>query len=312
MKTQTGSDYVQVAQQAFSYTGQARDYFLYRPTYPASFFTDKIQKISAEAFRRESKRVQNGEKHRQVIAIDLGCGSGQATNSFLPYFDKVIGVDVNKLQLEQALQRYTIEISTGKVEFWEADCSKIDEVIAERLGSNVSLALISVCQAFHWFDERDLLMRCKKALAPSQGCMAILGYKILEMTPSPNYNKELFEDFYKTVRVFFAFDRDQLDNMYRDKDFGEYFRNVASYEEKTTYNHYPIQKFLGYLNTLSAYRTKLEKIDKSPEDDSLKKLVDQIGLSGYKRGDPSEITVPENGIAEVDFVVPFFMYVLHD
>lgn len=312
MKTQTEDNYVQVAQQAFSYTGQARDYFLYRPTYPTSFFTDKIKKISSEAFEKESKRVENGEKRRQIIAIDLGCGSGQATNSFLPYFDKVIGVDVNKLQLDQALQRYNVEIDSGKVEFWEADCSKIDEVINERLGENVCLALISVCQAFHWFDECDLLRRCKRALAPFQGCMAILGYKILEMIPSPNYDKNLFEDFYNTVRVFFAFDRDQLDNMYRDKDFREYFGNVAFYNENTVYNNYPIQKFIGYLNTLSAYRTKLEKLDKSPEDDSLKKLIDQLGLTGYKRGDPSNIQIPSGGITEVDFIVPFFMYILHD
>ena len=312
MKTQTSDDYVQVAQQAFSYTGQARDYFLYRPTYPTSFFTDKIQKISAEAYAAESKRVESGEKRRKIIAIDFGCGSGQATGSFFQYFDKVIGVDVNKLQLDQAIHRYSAEIESGKVEFWEADCSKIDEVIAERLKDDVCLALISVCQAFHWFDERDILKRCKKALAPYKGCMAILGYKLLEMVDSTKYDKRLFEDFYNTIRVFFAFDCDQLDNMYKDKHFGEYFAQVTFYQESTVYNDCSVQKLLGYFNTLSAYRTKLEKIDKSPEDDSLKKLVDQLGLTGYRRGDPSEVQVPKDKVGEVTFIVPFFMYVMHD
>lgn len=313
MLSQTDADYVNVAKQAFSYTGQARDYFLYRPTYPPSFFTKHVADIAAEARAREDERVRRGEARRQIVALDFGCGSGQATGSFLPHFDKVIGVDLNELQLEQALGRYADQIAAGRMEFWREDCSRIDEVIARRLRADQQqLALITVCQAFHWFDERDLLARCKRALAPHKGRMAVLGYKLYTMADGHKESKEAFEDFDKEVRGHYAFDPDQLDDLYRDKDFKEFFASVEFFREDTQYVGYPVQKFLGYLNTLSGYRTKLDRVDSSDADDSLRKAVDRLGLQGYRRGDPSEVFAPPGGVATVDFSVPFFMYVLHD
>lgn len=312
MNSQTDANYVQVARQAFSYTGQARDYLLYRPTYPASFFTQYVAELAAEGRRREDEREARGEPRRKVVALDFGCGSGQATAAFLPYFDRVIGVDMNRLQLDQAEGRFAAEIAAGSVQFWEADCSRLDEVIAERLPSDCALALITVCQAFHWFDERDLLVRCRRALAPFHGAMAVLGYKLFTMLPSPRYDAELFARFDAEVRVHFAFDPDQLDNLYRDKNFAEYFPRVTFHRDDVVYQNYPVRDFLGYLGTLSGYRCKLEKIDKSPADDSLRRLSDALGLAGYQRGDASGVSAPPGAPATVDFVVPFFMYVLRD
>lgn len=43
---------------------------------------------------------QKGQPH--VLAVDLGCGTGQITRILAPYFQEVVGIDVSKAQLETA------------------------------------------------------------------------------------------------------------------------------------------------------------------------------------------------------------------
>lgn len=37
-------------------------------------------------------------------AVDVGCGSGQNTNNLASYFDSVLGVDISKSQVEEAIR----------------------------------------------------------------------------------------------------------------------------------------------------------------------------------------------------------------
>ncbi|MGH0124745.1 UNVERIFIED_CONTAM: hypothetical protein FKN15_013064 [Acipenser sinensis] len=37
-----------------------------------------------------------------LLAVDVGCGSGQGTIGLAPHFQKVVGIDVSEAQLEEA------------------------------------------------------------------------------------------------------------------------------------------------------------------------------------------------------------------
>jgi len=45
-------------------------------------------------------RTQKGRPH--VLAVDLGCGTGQNTRLLAPHFKEVAGFDISECQLEEA------------------------------------------------------------------------------------------------------------------------------------------------------------------------------------------------------------------
>ena len=66
---------------------QSHAYALFRPSYPPELF----QRILSFA------GLEQPEARR--LAVDLGCGSGQATVDLAPLFDRVVGVDASAEQL---------------------------------------------------------------------------------------------------------------------------------------------------------------------------------------------------------------------
>lgn len=44
--------------------------------------------------------MQKEQPH--VLAVDLGCGTGQLTRQLAPYFQEVVGFDISEAQLEEA------------------------------------------------------------------------------------------------------------------------------------------------------------------------------------------------------------------
>lgn len=63
---------------------QSHTYALFRPRYPPQLFAHVLE--CAQLAQRE-------------LAVDLGCGSGQATADIAPLFDRVIGLDASAEQL---------------------------------------------------------------------------------------------------------------------------------------------------------------------------------------------------------------------
>lgn len=46
------------------------------------------------------KYLQKERPH--VLAVDLGCGTGQITRQLAPHFQEVVGFDISEAQLEEA------------------------------------------------------------------------------------------------------------------------------------------------------------------------------------------------------------------
>ena len=132
----------------------AANYAKYRPSYP----TEAAEHVM-------NFYNQNNSLKKAKLMVDVGCGSGQATKMFQPFFERIVGVDVSPEQIKQANKqnKYTnIEFLQGQAENLPIEDRSVD--------------LILVATAVHWFDQAAFYEEAKRILKPSVGCLAIIGY----------------------------------------------------------------------------------------------------------------------------------------
>ena len=116
-------------------------YQQFRPTYPTSLF----QWLADQSAGND-------------CALDLGCGSGQASRGLEPWFRQVVGADISHEQLLAA----------------PASQSHYLVSQAHRLPlADASLDLITVAQAYHWFDQAAFQAEASRALRPG-GVLALI------------------------------------------------------------------------------------------------------------------------------------------
>ncbi|KDR79330.1 hypothetical protein GALMADRAFT_1234371 [Galerina marginata CBS 339.88] len=122
----------------------ASSYSASRPTYPPQLFEYIF------SFHRRGSKLNKAQWER---AVDLGCGTGQATIHLRP-FREVIGVDPSQGMLEKA--RLYAASSEGperdstlpKFSFVQGSAEDLSKAIPE----NESVDLLVAGQAAHWFD----------------------------------------------------------------------------------------------------------------------------------------------------------------
>jgi SAM-dependent methyltransferase len=120
------------------FAGAASGYARFRPSYPAPL----VDWVLAEAAVRPGDRV-----------ADVGCGTGILTRLLAERGLAVVGIDPNADMLAEALA------AGGAVEY------RHGEAAATGLG-DASVALVTVAQAFHWFDADAALAEFHRVLRP--------------------------------------------------------------------------------------------------------------------------------------------------
>ena len=132
-----------------------------RPDYPQEFIDIICDYVC------EGKITENwcGE-----LALDLACGSGQASRPLSTRFNRVIGMDISAAQIEQA----------------QLDPGKPDNLIY-RVGPSEDLSflddhsvqLITVATAAHWLDLPRFYKEAERVLTKG-GVLAIVSYTWIE------------------------------------------------------------------------------------------------------------------------------------
>lgn len=126
-------------------------YQKYRPTYPDELFS-YLKSIS--------------QNHNQVW--DVGTGNGQAAIKLAEYFDKVLATDPSSPQIENAFKHKNVQYHISLAENCPAKESSFD--------------LITVAQAFHWFDFEAFFKEVNRVAKP--GCiLAIWTYTLASISP---------------------------------------------------------------------------------------------------------------------------------
>nr|XP_054763298.1 putative methyltransferase DDB_G0268948 isoform X2 [Lytechinus pictus] len=159
---------------------QVEYYIRFRPTYHA---------YPAELFHKISSFLNAKRPPPHQLLVDVGCGSGQGTYSLSSQFERVIGFDVSKAQVEAATKANTapnVEFKVSPAEVLPLEDQSVD--------------LITCSEAVHWFDSHAFQEECRRVLKPS-GCLSIINYGKLMMNHKNedvrNKLAEYFDELYK-------------------------------------------------------------------------------------------------------------------
>ncbi|MFQ5609299.1 MAG: class I SAM-dependent methyltransferase [Woeseiaceae bacterium] len=131
------------------FSERSGDYALYRPTYPAALFEFLTRTCS-----------------NRGLAWDCATGNGQAALSLAPFFREVVASDASERQIASAIPAANVVYRTAPAEM-------------SGLGDR-SVALITVAQALHWFDQARFFAEAKRVLADN-GVLAVWGYALCDV-----------------------------------------------------------------------------------------------------------------------------------
>ncbi|KAG9048385.1 hypothetical protein FS837_013022 [Tulasnella sp. UAMH 9824] len=145
-------------------------------------------------------------------ALDLGCGTGQATQLFPNHFANVIGSDPSKVMIDQA----TKQNSASNVTFIVSPA----EDVATKLDAG-SIDLVVAGEAAHWFDHERLWPALVHILKPG-GTVAYWGYSEPRVVGHPELIP-LIDEYCNSDRGLGPYWQEPghkiCDNLYRDIAF---------------------------------------------------------------------------------------------
>lgn len=158
----------------------------YRPV----LLNEAVEKILSY-LNEQSPLQSKHDKHHCMV--DVGCGNGQSTEIFSPYFIEVHGLDASPNQIKNAPRHcQNIKYHVGKGESLPFEDESVD--------------LVTCCEAVHWFDVEKFLAECARVLKPN-GCLALVGYVLDGLSPvdSLKYDDELlpklFMNFFESCQM---------------------------------------------------------------------------------------------------------------
>lgn len=123
------------------FSDRVADYVRFRPGYPDDMVRFLVSQV--------------GDASRKVCA-DIGSGTGILTRLLLPHFAEVIGVEPNA-DMRAAGEAYLRGMSGFSSRDGTAEDTGIDAQ---------SVDLVTVAQAFHWFDREKFGRECVRILRP--------------------------------------------------------------------------------------------------------------------------------------------------
>lgn len=188
-------------------------YHQHRPGYPQSLF---------EWIARQS--------HGHDRALDLGCGTGQACRGLEPLFEQVLGADFSLKQLQAAPRSAT--------HFFSCSASALPL-------PDASLDLITVAQAFHWFDPECFFAEAERCLLPG-GMLVLISYGLCEVEGLGSLIREYHDG---PLGVWWPPERAALMNHYPEAVLP--WESVP-YPDDALQCQWALQDMLGYLDTWSA------------------------------------------------------------
>ncbi|KAG9443654.1 hypothetical protein H6P81_014994 [Aristolochia fimbriata] len=207
-----------------------------RPTYPDALFEFIASKTPNRHF-----------------AWDAGCGTGQAATALARIYENVVGTDTNEQQLSRATK-------LPNVRYGRTSAAMSIPELEQAVGPRASADLVTVAQAFHWFDPPSFYEHVNWVLRKPHGVVAVWCYTSPVVDDAVG---AVFQRLYEVhTKPFWAPERQIVDDRYTTFDFpfdpveGEDHTGPFEFEAATRMN---LEKFLTYIRSWSAYETAKEK-----------------------------------------------------
>lgn len=197
------------------FSSLANSYRRYRPSYPPAVF----KFLAEHAPARE-------------VALDIGCGNGQAAAGLAHWFERVVAFDPSEEQIAHALPTAGVEFHVGRAE----------EIPAR----NECADVVVVAQSLHWFDQAAFFKEAERVLKPG-GLLAILVYGRLRVSPEID---AIIEDYYlNVVGDHWPKERDLVESRYESIELPMTPLDVPEIPMKVKWT---FDELLGFLETWSA------------------------------------------------------------
>jgi SAM-dependent methyltransferase len=196
------------------FSAQASQYAQFRPHYPPELFS-WVASLPP----------------RKSVAVDVGTGNGQAAVELASRFERVIGVDPSAQQIANATAAPNVEYRVGGAEATGVDGASAD--------------LVTVAQAFHWFDHAAFFREVRRISRPD-GRLVVWCYGLTSITPEVD---AVVHEYYEgMLGPFWEPERRLVETGYRtiQVPFEELPAPALTLELRWT-----LEQLVGYLGTWS-------------------------------------------------------------
>ena len=239
----------------------AKYYVKYRQNYTP----EVAQRVMT--FYNNQQQSQTHLPTKLDLMVDVGCGSGQSTNIFQPYFKKILGFDVSAEQIKQA----KLQNKFDNIDYMEGSAENI--AVKDK-----SVDLIVAGAAAHWFDLEKFFDEVRRVLKPT-GCLVILFYAnpILSlMSASGGNQSEKASDIFRRAIDDYAEDPLQKyvhQNLVKNSFANIYDRIPFDQKKKDdslhTYIEWSVNDACGLIKSVQTYALYMDKEIKKMKDDNI-------------------------------------------
>ena len=238
--------------QLFETQDHTAKYRQHRPDYPQQVF----EHIKNFCF------TDTSIEQKLPLAVDVACGSGQATVELSKFCDRVIGIDISANQIANATRKENIEYR----------CQAAEDL--SFLLSN-SVDLITIATSLHWLDIETFMTEVKRVLKPNTGILAVWTYGIgaldnpkadaiylefnqITLFSYSNSKRWLVDDYYQSLLPLFPYKQSRI-------------QHTIEQRISTT-----IEQFLGFVQTLSACQTYRQQHGEQAYEDLLANFREKL------------------------------------
>lgn len=237
-------------------------YQKYRHTPPDEFKNIVLQYLDKK----------KGKPH--VLAVDLGCGTGQNSRLLAPYFQEMVGIDVSESQVDEARAvpgHTNITYRTGTAEELPFPDGSVD--------------LLTATSAAHWFDHSRFLAEANRVLKP-RGCIALLCFSDsktkFHYQNCGNRLNDIYEEVKKILSPFtsnrVAIAEGKLEELYKAIPFPDKERIEcipASFSVS-------VRKLVGFISSWSMFQSYKKKDPQVAEDllvNTQRRFLEEMGVT---------------------------------
>ncbi|MBN3277734.1 Y8948 methyltransferase, partial [Polyodon spathula] len=215
---------------------------------------------------------KKGRPH--VLAVDLGCGTGQNTRVLAPHFQKVVGIDVSEAQLAVATRVAgfpNISYRAGPAEDLPFEDGSVD--------------LVTAASAAHWFNADAFLKEAERVLKP-RGCIALLGYSTttceLHCKDGTGDLTEILTELWDCLKPYGTKQWDISNSMLQEIFEAIRFPEKERVENIAVKTPLSVCDFLGYIQSISMYQS-YSKADPEAATTMIqriqRRLLEEMGVS---------------------------------
>lgn len=236
-----------------NFTGKANMYTKYRPNYLVEYINYLIS--------------YNSVTSDNVIA-DIGSGTGILSQQLLEKNLKVISVEPNndmRIQAEQLLNNYTGFIS-------------INGTAENTTLKDKSIDLITVAQAFHWFDKDKFKLECSRILKQNSNVSLVWN--------SRDFSSEIVQENAEICKRICPLFKGFSGGIEETPEIYKQFFRDGKYDYQVFENdlEFDLDGFIGR-NLSASFAPK-------PEDENYKKFIEEITKLFVKYSNHDKIVVP--------------------